>query len=115
MSVDRSAYLEYTLQKINVNDDGVERTAGEYSSGVVTFFLSAEKDHPWDYSFTVRGSGGRNMIKGTIDRSEVENWKKVEVPFEITDGQLPKIRLDIQAHDSKLNMAYVSGLNVSIK
>ncbi len=115
MSAERSAYLEYTLQKINVNDDGVEQTAEELGSGLVTFFLNAEEGHPWDFSFTVRGREGSKIIKGTIDRSEVKHWKKVEVPFEITDGQLPKIKLDIQAHHGKLNNAYISGLSVSLK
>jgi hypothetical protein len=31
------------------------------------------------------------------------------------DGQLPEIKLDIRAHDGKLNKAYIAGLNVSIK
>ncbi len=114
MSVKRSASLEYTLQKINVNDDGVEQTAENYTSGTVSFFLHAENERPWSFTFSMRGSGGRKVISETVDRSELKGWKKMEFPFEITEGQLPKIRLDIRAHDGELNMAYVSGRRVSL-
>ncbi len=114
MSVQRSAYLEFTLQSINVNDDGVEQTVQDFSSGIVSFFLNSEVHKPWSYSFSLRGEGGRSLNEETIDRAEMKGWKKVEVPFEIAEGQLPKIRLDIHAHDGKLNKAYISGLSVSL-
>lgn len=115
MSVMRSAYLEFTLQSINVNDDGVEETGKGLSSGIVTFFLSSEVHKPWSYSFTVRGKEGISMCEETIDGAQINGWKKVEVPFQITKQQLPKIRLDIHAHEGKMNRAYISGLSVSLK
>ncbi|MDX2432290.1 MAG: ADP-ribosylglycohydrolase family protein [Bacteroides sp.] len=115
MSVQRSAYLEFTLQNINVNDDGVEQTGKGFSTGIASFFLTSEVHKPWFFSFTVRGEGGRSLTEETIDGAEMKGWEKIEVPFDITEGQLPKIRLDIHGHDGKLNKAYISGLSVSLK
>ncbi|MFH0758649.1 MAG: ADP-ribosylglycohydrolase family protein [Bacteroidota bacterium] len=114
MSASRSASLEYTLQKININENGVEQTAREFDTGKVLVLINAEEGHPWSFSLMVSGRDRRELITETIDKSETRGWKTVELPFQITNGELPKIRIDVKAHDGNLNRAYISGLTVSM-
>ncbi len=115
MSENRSASLEFTMQTINVNDEGVELNAKELESGMVSFFLNSEDHKPYSFTFTITGNGERRKIKDTIDGAELKGWKKIEVPFDIGNGQLPQIRLEIHAFDGEMNRAYLSGLDVSLK
>lgn len=56
MSLKRSAYFEFSLEGINVNDEGVEQTAKDFSSGIVAFFLNLEDHKPWSPLKLLTGS-----------------------------------------------------------
>lgn len=113
MSNQRSALLEYTLESIDVNDEGVEQTGEEATSGILSFYVNAEKDKPWNMSVTISTRSERNVVEDIIAQPKNGAWKKFEIPFSISNGKIPKIRMEVKSgNGGELNLAYISDLQL---
>ncbi len=116
MSHSRSVLLEYTLEKVDVNDEGVGQNNHEATSGILTFFLNAEEDKPWNMSLRITSQPEKILIEESITHSKGGAWKKFEIPFVISDGKIPKIYMEVKSlTGGELNLAYISNLNVAFK
>jgi len=115
MSKERSALLEYTLESIDVSDEGLEKSSAEIRSGTLTFYLNSENGSPWNMALNINSPGKRIHHEQTIDRATNSGWTKFTFPFPIADGKMPRIRLEVKADDEgHLHRAYISGLKVQI-
>jgi len=113
MSRNRSTLLEYTLEKIDVNDEGVEQNGNEAKSGTLSFLLNAAEDRPWNMTLRISSQSENILIEENITHFKNGAWKKFEIPFVISNGKIPKIRMEVKSGDEgDLNLAYISDLHV---
>ena len=116
MSAERGVILEYISDLPDVNDEGVGPEAGESGRAVLSFLVNADIGKPWELSLRVNSPGGRVALNETIDRSVLQGWRKMVVPFDYAGGHLPRIRIVANSvPEGEPCFAYLADLRVDLK
>ncbi|RPI46430.1 MAG: ADP-ribosylglycohydrolase family protein, partial [Bacteroidetes bacterium] len=113
MSPERSALLEFTLENLDVSDEGVGPGAAGRDSARLTFSVMAEPGYPWRLNVRIPVRGYQAGREQFIDGALTGGWQNMEFTFPVYAGKIPRIQLEVIADDhGNAGRAYIANLAV---